>query len=100
MEKLHVSAYSGHLQVLKIFLLKEFYIIHNLHNIDIPPIQLNNSTQNDDEISTSPRGLGILYITLLAKKCQNLKMTAIGRNMCFFLANKHQHLAIFYSCVF
>ena len=26
-EKLHVSAYSGHLQVLTIFLLKEFYII-------------------------------------------------------------------------
>jgi len=27
MEKLHVLAYSGHLQVLTIFLLKEFYII-------------------------------------------------------------------------
>ena len=27
MEKLHVSAYSGHLKVLKFFLLKEFYII-------------------------------------------------------------------------
>jgi len=27
MEKLHVSAYSGHLQVLTTFLLKEFYII-------------------------------------------------------------------------
>jgi len=26
-EKLHVSAYSGHLQVLTTFLLKEFYII-------------------------------------------------------------------------
>jgi len=26
-KKLHVSAYSGHLQVLTIFLLKEFYII-------------------------------------------------------------------------
>ena len=27
MEELHVSAYSGHLQVLTTFLLKEFYII-------------------------------------------------------------------------
>ena len=26
-EKLHVSAYSGHLQVLTTFLLKEFYIL-------------------------------------------------------------------------
>jgi len=33
------------------------------------------------EISTSPRGLGILSITLLAGNCQNLKMAAIGRNM-------------------
>ena len=31
-------------------------------SIDIPPIQLNNSTQSDDEISTSPRGLGIRII--------------------------------------
>jgi len=44
-------------------------------------IEPNNSTQNDDEISTSPRGLGILYKTLLAENCLNLKMTAIGRNM-------------------
>jgi len=27
MEKLHVSAHSGHLQVLTTFLLKEFYVI-------------------------------------------------------------------------
>jgi len=40
-EKLHVSAYSGHLQVLTTFLLKEFYIICIL---------------------------GILYKTLLARK--------------------------------
>ena len=25
-------------------------------SIDIPPFQLNNSTRNDDEISTIPRG--------------------------------------------
>jgi len=36
---------------------------------------------NNDEISTSPRDLGILYKPLLAENCQNLKMTAIGRNM-------------------
>jgi len=42
---------------------------------------LNNSTQNDDEISISPRNLGILYKTLLAENSQNLKMAAIGRNM-------------------
>ena len=58
-EKLHVSAYSEHLQVLTI----------------------NNGTQNDDEISTSPRGLGILYITLLAENFQKFKMAAISRNM-------------------
>jgi len=43
MEKLHVSAYSGHLQVLTTFL------------------------HGDVEIS-SPRGLGILYKTVLARK--------------------------------
>jgi len=64
MEKLHVSAYSVHLQVLTIFLLKEFYIIC-----------LNRV------VMLRPRGLGILYITLIAKSCQNLKMAAIGRNM-------------------
>ena len=30
---------------------------------------------------TSPRGLGTLYKTILAESCQNLKMTAIDRNM-------------------
>jgi len=30
-------------------------------SIDIPPIFPNNSTQNDDENSTSPRNLSILY---------------------------------------
>jgi len=34
--------------------------------------------ENDDEISTSPRGLGILHKTLLAENFQNLKMAAIG----------------------
>jgi len=36
---------------------------------------------NGDEISTSQRDLGILYKTLLAENCQNLKMAAIVRNM-------------------
>jgi len=56
--------------------------------------------QDDDEISTSPHGLCVLYVTLLAENCQNLKMAAIGRNMYFFLVNKHHNLAIFYSRVF
>jgi len=38
-------------------------------DVEISSIQLNNSTQNDDGISTSPRGLGILYKTLLAENC-------------------------------
>jgi len=42
MERLYVSAYSDHLQVLTTFLLKEFYIIYNI--------------------------IGILYKTLLARK--------------------------------
>jgi len=50
-EKLHVSAYSGH------------------------------HSDNDDEISTLPRGLGILHKTVLAENCQSLKMAAIGRNI-------------------
>ena len=41
-KKLHVSAYSGHLQVL--------------------------TNDNDDEISTSTRGLCILYIILIVRK--------------------------------
>ena len=41
------------------------------------------------------------YIKLfLADNCQNLKMAVIGRNMQFFLASKHHHLSIIYSCVF
>jgi len=36
---------------------------------------------NDGEISTSPRGLGVLYKTLQQRSCENLKMAAIGRNM-------------------
>jgi len=35
----------------------------------------------DVEISTSPRGLGILYKTIYQESCENLMMTAIGRNM-------------------
>jgi len=36
---------------------------------------------DDDEISTSTRGLCILYIALIARKLSNLMMAAIGRNM-------------------
>jgi len=37
-------------------------------------------TRNDDEISASPRNIGI-YMTLFEQNCNNLKMAAIGRNM-------------------
>jgi len=53
-EKLHVSVYSGHLQVIFLFSAKR--VIYNM-----------------------PKG--ILYITLLAENYQNLKMASIGRNM-------------------
>ena len=52
------------------------------------------------EISTSPRGLAILYKTLLARK---LSKSEDGRyrpkHVIFSIANKHHHLSIFYSCV-
>ena len=51
MEKLHVSAYSGHLKVLTTFLLKEFYIIC-----------LNRV------VMLRPCSLDILYDALLARK--------------------------------
>ena len=58
--KLHVPAYSGHHQVLTSFLLWELYIIC---------------------ISTSPRGLCILYITLIARKLSKPDNGRIDRNM-------------------
>ena len=41
-----------------------------------------------------------LHVSAYSGHLQNLKMAAIGRNMYFFLTNEHNHLAIFYSCVF
>ena len=45
-------------------------------------------TRNDDEISASPRNIGIyiyiyiyIYMILFEQNCNNLKMAAIGRNM-------------------
>ena len=35
---------------------------------------------NDDEITASPRNIGI-HMTLFEQNCNNLKMAAIGRNM-------------------
>jgi len=74
MVKLHISAYSGHLQVLTSFLLKEFYIIC-----------LNRLVM-----------LGIFYKTLLARK---LSKPEDGRyrlkHVVFPIANKHLHLAIY-----
>ena len=37
-------------------------------------------TSNDDEISASPRNIGI-YMIVFEQNCNNLKMAAIGRNM-------------------
>jgi len=37
-------------------------------------------THNDDEISASPRNIGI-YMILFEQNCNNLKVVAIGRNM-------------------
>jgi len=36
--------------------------------------------RNDDEISASPRNIGI-YMIPFEQNCNNLKMAAIGRNM-------------------
>jgi len=59
-------------------------------------LRVNKSTQTDDEISTSSRGLGILYKTLLARK---LSKPEDGRyspkHVVFSIANKHHHLAIY-----
>jgi len=42
----------------------------SIHAIDIPPnlAEQRHANDNDDEISTSTRGLCILYITLIARK--------------------------------
>jgi len=50
-------------------------------NIDKNRREQNDGDDDDDDISTSPLGLGILYKTILAENCQNLKMAAIGQNM-------------------
>jgi len=48
--KLHVSAYSGHLQVLTIFLLKEFYIIrHRKPNVSSLRTPTHNKTLEADQ---------------------------------------------------
>ena len=59
MEKLCVSAYKGHLQVLTTFLLKEFYIINtlppNIGSYKIPQLQSQfppNPTPTQPERST------------------------------------------------
>jgi len=62
--KLHVSAYSGHHQVLTNFLLQLSHATHTPPNL----ASQTHVTDNDDEISTSTRGLCILYITLIARK--------------------------------
>jgi len=77
-KKLHVSTYSGHLQVSTTFLLKEFYIIC-----------LNR-------VVMLRYYIGILYKTLLARK---LSKPEDGRyrskHVVFSIDNKHHHLAIY-----
>ena len=98
-KKLHVSAYSGHLQVLTTFLLKEFYIIC-LNRVVMLKYHFTCFVKlKFDGISigsTSPRGLGILYKNLLARK---LSKPVDGRyrpkHVVFSIANKHYHLAIY-----
>jgi len=49
---------------------------------------------NDDEISASPRNIGI-HMILFERNCTNLKMAAIGRNMySYFFAIKYHHKSI------
>ena len=74
--KPHVSAYSGHYQLLKNFL--GIRVIHNMHKprIDVKILSLfiiiyNFFIIDNDEISTLTPGLCILYTTLLARKLSN-----------------------------
>jgi len=54
------------------------------------------SHHHDDEISTSPRGLGILYKTLLARKLSKPEDGHYRlKHVVFSIANKHHHLAIY-----
>ena len=56
-------------------------------------------TRNDDEISASPRNIGI-YMILFEQNCNNLKMAAIGRNMWLFLLLNTIINPYYHSCVF
>jgi len=67
MEKLHVLAYSGHLQVLTTFLLKEFYIIC----------------------------LDRVVIVLARKLSKPEDGRFWAETFSFSIANKHYHLAIY-----
>ena len=51
-----------------------------------------HANDNDDEISTSPRGLCILYITLKARKLSKPEDGSYRPKHVFFsIANKHHH---------
>jgi len=56
-------------------------------------------TCNDDEISASPRNIGI-YMILFQQNCNNLKMAAIGRNMKLFLLLNTIINPYYHSCGF
>jgi len=52
--------------------------------------------RGDDEISTSPRGLGILYKTLLARKLSKPEDGCYRpKHIVFSTGNKHHHLSIY-----
>jgi len=81
MEKLHVSAYNGHLQIWTTFLLKEFYIIclnrvvmlRSHHDFTcFCYAKFGGMSVGAMNLYVAgcglPRGLSILYKTLLARK--------------------------------
>jgi len=75
--------------------------IHIHIELSTNPLTSHNSTQDDDEISTSPRGLCILYKNLLARKLSKPEDDRYRpKHVVFSIANKHHHLSINYSCVF
>ena len=54
-----------------------------------------HANDNDDEISTSTRGLCILYITLIARKLSKHDDGRSRPKHVVSVANKHHHFAIF-----
>jgi len=68
----HIQAhFNAFLQILEYFSQISLITLYNMHKprVDVEiSSSLSFANDNDDEISTSPRGLGILYKTLIARK--------------------------------